>query len=135
MDSYIIGLLVGAIPVSIVMCGLLYARILALEKEIKITVKFLNPQSEYIVKGENNMRKDEILPNELASFKAKIKDTIEGVVSFDKVIHVDAIDMKKWSVVVGTELGAYKIAYAYRSGMVRVVPAPNVGGWLITIGY
>lgn len=67
--------------------------------------------------------------------KEIIRGTIQRIIGGDKIIDIDAIDIKRWSVVVETELGAYKIAYAYRHRVVRVDQAPNVGGWLITIGY
>lgn len=67
--------------------------------------------------------------------KEIIGGTIQRIIGEDKIIDIDVIDIKRWSVTVETEFGAYKIAYAYRHRVVRVNQVPNVGGWLITIGY
>lgn len=66
--------------------------------------------------------------------EAILENEVKRITGGDIVIDIYFVTLKIFSITVTTELGAYKIAYAYRHGAVKVSQAPNLGGWYVMIG-
>jgi hypothetical protein len=75
----------------------------------------------------------EATPNQIKRFTSDLEKASGAKVLELKLHNLHPLEI---SVVVNSELGAYKLAYSYRhskSGEMRVEPAEGIHGWLFSI--